>query len=90
MKTLEKLVLCNGQWREEITHVLETENGIFLILFSLNIFCVSSIVKKASSLFESLSSLLPGTNQYWCLMEKHGRDPGGARTHDLWDERQTP
>ena len=60
------------------------------IEFSLNTICFSSIVKKSSSLFESLSSPLPGTNQYRCLMEKHGRDPGGARNHDPWDERQTP
>ena len=58
-----------------------------LLIFGLNIICFSSIVKKACSLFESLSSPLPGTNQYWCLMEKHGGDPGGARTHDPWDER---
>ena len=57
-----------------------------VVLFCLNIICFSSIVKKASSLFLSFSSPLPGTHQYWCLMEKHGRDPDWARTHDPWDE----
>ena len=37
-----------------------------------------------------IATVLVGTYQYWCLMEKHGRDPGGAETHDAWDERQTP
>ena len=48
-------------------------------------------MKKACSLSESLSTPLPGpTSTNWCHMEKHGHDPGGAQTHDPWDERQTP
>jgi hypothetical protein len=29
---------------------------------------------SSCNLYNSLSSPLPGTNQYWCHMKKHGRD----------------
>lgn len=45
--------------------------------FDLSLYQIylSSIVKEAFSLFEPLSSPLPGTNQYWCHMRDHDRDP---------------
>ena len=57
-------------------------------VFSLNIFVLARLWRKLAAYFNH-SSPLPGTKQYWWRMEKHGRDPGGARTHDPWDERQT-
>jgi hypothetical protein len=33
---------------------------------------------KISNLYSSLSGPLPGANQYWCHMKKHGRDPIGV------------
>ena len=47
-------------WKITIQPYIHTENRS---LVSLNIICFSSIVKKASSLFKSLSSSLPRTNQ---------------------------
>ena len=41
------------------------------------------------NLFKSHSSTLPGTNQYWCHMKNHGRDPCEVRTHDPEVARQT-
>jgi hypothetical protein len=53
---------------------------------------LSSVAKQVLETYIkiSLSSPLPGTNQYWCHMEKYGRDPSRPRTRDPWVERQTP
>ena len=40
------------------------------------------------NLFKSLSSQFPETNQYWCYMKNHGREPCGVRTHDPKVARQ--
>ena len=45
---------------------------------------------RSHNLFKSLSSPLPGTNQYLCHMRSDGRDQCGVRNHDLEDARQTP
>ena len=50
--------------------------SVLAFFFSLNTY-LSSLDCEASShnFFKSLSSPLPGTNQYWCHMRNHGRDP---------------
>jgi hypothetical protein len=40
--------------------------------------------------YSSLSNPKTESNQYWCHMKKHGRDPIRARSHDPWVERGIP
>ena len=60
----------------------------FLSFYSLNLFILACC--EASSHNLSLSSSLPGINQYCCHMRNHGRDPCGVQTHDPEVVRQTP
>ena len=73
-----------------------TLKSLYMILqFSLvNHIYFSSIVKQILATYINHSrvrlSLFPGTNQYWCHMRNHGRDPCGVWNHDLEVARQTP
>ena len=60
------------------------------IFNSFSFKCLLDCEASSHNLFKSLSSLLPGTNQYWCHMRNHGCDQCGVRTHDPEVVGQTP
>ena len=54
------------------------------------LFILARLEASFYNLFKTLSSPLPGTNQYnWCHMRNHGREPCGVPTHDPKVAKQT-
>jgi hypothetical protein len=66
----------------------------FIYNFDVDFYFDVNIKSNRSNLYDYSitlypSSTLPRTNQNYCHMKKHHRDPLWARTHYPWVERQT-